>query len=197
MHIRAVRLLVPQPRVDELIERASDGIAEPRGAAGMIGYAVHVRRDTGELLETTVWESAGALAASERMAVEARGRALQERADLRVVDVGRSELLWQDRRSRQEAPAFARLDIGSLASGRLDDFAAFVREALAPGLADLRGYRSILVAGDRTTEIVAVLTEWTTAEDRTAADPAFLPVLRRGADFALRPIEIQLWERVC
>jgi len=44
--------------------------------------------------------------------------------------------------------------------------------------------------------MVAVTSNWQTAEDREAGGPSFAPLLQRAAEFGLNPIRIDLYEQV-
>jgi len=48
---------------------------------------------------------------------------------------------------------------------------------------------------DRTSGVVAVTSNWETAEDRETGDSSFASVLQRAAEFGLNPIRIDLYEQ--
>jgi hypothetical protein len=48
---------------------------------------------------------------------------------------------------------------------------------------------------DRTSGVVAVTSNWETAENRERAASSFAPVLQRAGEFGLNPIRIDLYEQ--
>ncbi len=91
---------------------------------------------------------------------------------------------------------FLRVDRGHVAPGKLEAFASFMATDVTPQLRTLPGYRSTSVAVDRPTGKVIVTTDWDSPKDRGGCDEVLATVLRNGSRFDLRPIEIELLERV-
>ena len=91
---------------------------------------------------------------------------------------------------------FLRIDRGYVAPGKVDAFTSFMATEVTPQLRALHGYRSTSVAVDRPTGKVIVSTDWDTPDDRNGCDDVLATVLRNGSRFDLRPIEIELLERV-
>lgn len=90
-----------------------------------------------------------------------------------------------------DSPGAMRIDHGVVPPDQLDPFARFVAGALLPELRRRHGYRSLEVLLDRATGDVRVISTWDDPAARRAAADAFLPVLRRAAEFQLRPIAIE------
>jgi hypothetical protein len=108
---------------------------------------------------------------------------------LRVVHV--------DRARPSTAPSAARLDHGRVASADgLAGFVSFVQRELLPDVQQKAGYRALWIAQNEHTGDVVVGTEWDTSEQRDAAAPAFLPVLRRASEFGLTPVRLYFVEHI-
>jgi hypothetical protein len=91
---------------------------------------------------------------------------------------------------------YVRVDNGIMPAERLDDFLAFIGEALVPAVRRYPGYRSLTASVDRTAGAISVATVWEREADRQAADAAFAVVLRRASEFGMRPVRIDLYEQV-
>jgi hypothetical protein len=103
---------------------------------------------------------------------------------------GSNEVAFSDR-VLPGSSGVTRIDHGVLPPDQLDRFTRFVVEALLPELRKRTGYRSLEVFIERATGDVRVVSTWDDSSSRRAAADAFLPVLRHGADFQLRPIAIE------
>jgi heme-degrading monooxygenase HmoA len=192
-----MRLTRVRSSPDEIEQTITDFTGElmpvARRAMGYAGAAIYVNRETGQAAGVTFWESAQALVASELMSISTRTQAT-ESTGIEIVDVVRFQILLTDRAQRPRTPAFTRIDNGFMPPERLEDFADFIRDDVTPGLRRRKGYIWMTTAVDRTTGVVAVISNWETKEDREAGDSSFATVLRRAAEFGLKPIRIDFYE---
>ena len=91
---------------------------------------------------------------------------------------------------------FLRVDRGYVAPDKVQAFTAFMATYVTPQLRALPGYGSTTVAVDRQTGKVIVTTDWETPQARAGCDDILATVLRNGSRFDLRPIEIEMLDRV-
>jgi heme-degrading monooxygenase HmoA len=192
-----MRLTRVRSSPDEIEQTITDFTGEvipvARRAMGYAGAAIFVSRETGQAAGVTFWESAQALVASELMGISTRTQAT-ESTGIEIVDVVRFHIVLIDRAQPPRTPAFTRVDNGFMPPERLDDFAHFIRDDVTPALRRRKGYSWMTTSVDRTTGVIAVISNWETADDREAGDSSFAIVLRRAAEFGLKPIRIDLYE---
>jgi heme-degrading monooxygenase HmoA len=193
--MRLTRVQSSPDQIDQTItDFTGEVIPVAQRAPGYAGAAIYVNRQTGQAAGVTFWESARALAASELMGIDTRTQAA-ESTGLNIVDVARFQIVHIDRAQPLRTPAYTRVDNGFMPPERLDDFASFIRDDVTPALRQRKGYYWMTTSVDRTSGVVAVTSNWETAEDRELADPSFASVLQRADEFGLRPIRIDLYEQ--
>jgi hypothetical protein len=193
-----MRLTRVQSSPDEIDQTITDFVGEvipvAQRAMGYAGAAIYVNRETGESAGVTFWESAEALVRSEMMAIDTRTQA-GESTRVSIVDVQRFQIVLFDRAQAPRTPAYTRVDNGFMPPDRLDAFAKFIRDDVTPAVRQRHGYCWMTTSVDRTSGVVAVTSNWETAEDREMAATSFAPVLQRAAEFGLNPIRIDLYEQ--
>jgi heme-degrading monooxygenase HmoA len=193
--MRVTRVQSSPDQMDQTItDFTGEVIPVAQRARGYAGAAIYVNRETGQAAGVTFWESAQALAASELMGIDTRKQAA-ESTGLNIVDVARFEIVLVDRTQPPRMSAFSRVDNGFMPPERLDAFANFIRDDVAPALRQRQGYCWMTAGVDRTSGVVAVTSSWETAEDREMAASSFAPVVQRASEFGLNPIRIDLYEQ--
>ena len=193
--MRLTRIQSSPDQIDQTItDFTGEVIPVAQRTTGYAGAAIYVNRQTGQASGVTFWESAQALAASEQMGITTRRQAA-ESAGTKIVDVERFQIVLIDRAQALTTPAYTRVDNGFMPPERLDDFASFIRDDVTPALRQRKGYCWMTTSVDRTSGVVAVTSNWETAEDRELADPSFASVLQRAAEFGLKPIRIDFYEQ--
>jgi hypothetical protein len=193
-----MRLTRVQSSPDEIDQTITDFTGEvipvAQRAVGYAGAAIYVNRETGQAAGVTFWESAQALAASEMIGIDARTQA-GEFTGVNIVDVQRFQIVLFDRAQAPRMPAYTRVDNGFMPPDRLDAFANFIRDDVTPAVRQRHGYCWMTTSVDRTSGVVAVTSNWETAENREMAASSFAPVLQRAGEFGLNPIRIDLYEQ--
>jgi heme-degrading monooxygenase HmoA len=193
--MRLTRVQSSPDQIDQTItDFTGEVIPVAQRAPGYAGAAIYVSRETGQAAGVTFWESAQALAASEPRGIDTRTQAVAA-TGLNIVDVARFQIVHIDPAQPPRRPAFTRVDNGFTAPERLDEFANFINDDVTPGLRRRKGYLWMTTSVDRTSGMVAVTSNWETAEDREAAAPSFASVIQRADEFGLRPIRIDSFEQ--
>jgi hypothetical protein len=196
MYKRLTRVQSSPDQVGQMISALSESVMPAaKQAMGYSGAALYLSRDTGQAAAATFWESAQALAASEPMGIGTRTEVAAS-TGAKIVDVQRFQIVLVDLAHSPRMTAYTRVDNGFTPLERLDDFANFIRDDVAPALRRRHGYRWMTTGVDRTSGLVAVTSYWDTAGDRESGGSSFLPVLQRAAEFDLNPIRIDLYEQV-
>jgi heme-degrading monooxygenase HmoA len=195
MYMRMTRVQSSPDQMDQTItDFTGEVIPVAQRAMGYAGAAIYVNRETGQAAGVTFWESAQALAASELMGIDTRTQAA-EATGLNIVDVARFQIVLIDRAQLPRMLAYTRVDNGYMPPERLDAFADFIRNDVVPALRQRNGYCWMTTSVDYTSGVVAVTSNWETADDREMAASSFAPVLRRADEFGLNPIRIDLYEQ--
>lgn len=195
MYMRLTRVQSSPDQIEQMITNF-EGRVMPAAKQGMgyAGAALYVNRETGQAADVTFWESAQALAASEVLGIATRTQAA-ESTGFKIVNVERFQIVLLDRAQPPKTPAHTRVDNGFTPPERLDEFANFIRDDVTPALRQRNGYLWMTTSVDRTSGVVAVTSNWETAEDRKAGDSSFASVLQRAAEFGLNPIRIDFYEQ--
>jgi hypothetical protein len=195
VYMRLTRVQSSPDQIDQTIaDFMGEVIPVAQRAAGYAGAATYVNRETGQAAGVTFWESAHALAASEAMGTSIRTQAAGSTGST-IVDVVRFQIVQLDQARPLQTPAYTRIDNGFAPPDRLDAFANFIRDDVTPAARQRTGYCWMMTSVDRTSGMVAVTSNWESAEDREMAASSFAPVLQRAAEFGLNPIRIDLYEQ--
>jgi len=195
MYMRLTRVQSSPDQMEQVITNFTGRVMPAvKQAMGYAGAALYLNRETGQAAGATFWESAQALAASELMGIATRTQAADS-TGVKILNVERFQIVLLDRAKPPKTPAYTRVDNGFTPPERLDDFANFIRDDVTPALRQRNGYRWMTTNVDRTSGVLAVTSNWDTAQDREQGDSSFAPVLLRAAEFGLNPIRIDFYEQ--
>ena len=158
---------------------------------GFLGGAALVDRDKGEACSVTYWASAEAMASSEAMGVAGRAEAVQT-LGMAITDVDRYEMLLQERAAPVVATTFVRSNDVPASPGRIDATLAWMRDNAAPRVKSARGFRALMVFGNRLTGRLLVASVWDTAEDRQASESVISGLRSQLADVAQAQADIRI-----
>jgi heme-degrading monooxygenase HmoA len=171
MFLRATRIEAPSDKIGAAIDNFETNIVkELRSAPGNQGAVLLVDRDSGAAIGVTYWESAKALAASERTGVQSRTQAVKNVAGARIVNVERAEMMIMDRAGAPKAGTFVRVITANGDPEKLDAGIVQIRNHVLPLLKTLKGYRATIASVDRQSGRLSVSTVWETKADLDASE---------------------------
>jgi quinol monooxygenase YgiN len=196
MHIRSTWLQASPDQVEQVTSNFKEKVMpSAKQVSGYAGAALFVNRETGLCAGVTVWESAKALAASEEFGLSTRTQAAAA-SNAPIVNVERQEVVLMDRAAPPSAPGYARTAFGYTDPEKLDQVIELVRNKVVPTLRECKGYRSCLMAVDRTTGQTAVMNIWESAADREASESKIKSVREEASKLTGTPVRIELSEQV-
>jgi heme-degrading monooxygenase HmoA len=171
MFLRATRVQTPPEKVDEAIKDFETNILKGlRSAPGNQGASLLVNRQTGEALGITYWESARALANSEKLGTTSRTQVTKNVAGSRIVNVERAELMIMDRVAAPKQGSFVRVVEANGEPEKLDAAIVHIRNHVLPLLKAQKGYRATIAAVDRQSGRLSVSTVWDSKADLEASE---------------------------
>jgi heme-degrading monooxygenase HmoA len=130
-------------------------------------------------MSVTYWATEAALRASDTVA-DARRAQISQATGSRVLEVDRFELVLWERSAPPKAKTFVRINDIQGSPAKIDDGVRFVREQVVPTVAQLKGYRAIIMGVNRQTGRVFVTTVWESPAEREASDAGLVELRRQG-----------------
>lgn len=198
MFIRATRVQTPPDKVAEAISNFERNVLPSLSSApGSLGGVLLTDRKTGSAMGITYWESARALAASERTGIQVRTEAAKSVPGTQIVNVERAEVMIMDRAAPPEAGVFVRFNSLIGDPDKQDALTVFLRNSVLPVLKAQKGYRAAIASVDRQTGRSAFSTVWNTLDDLEASE-AKVAGLRgdavKAAGAGQQDIQVEIFE---
>src|ERR1700674_4755004 len=171
MFIRATRVQTPPDKVKEAINNFETNVVKGlRAAPGNQGAILLVNHQTGAAIGLTYWESAKALATSERVGIQSRTQSTAAVTGSHIVNVERAEVMIMDRTGAPKAGTFVRQVTANGDSDKLDAAIVHLRNNVLPVLKAQQGYRATIASVDRQSGRLTVATVWETKADQDASE---------------------------
>jgi heme-degrading monooxygenase HmoA len=171
MFLRATRVQTPPDKVKEAIHNFEANVVKGlRAAPGNQGALLLVNHQTGAAIGITYWESAKALAASERVGIQSRTQTTAAVTGSHIVNVERAEQMIMDRAGAPKAGTFVRLVTANGDPDKLDAAIVHLRNNVLPVLKAQKGYLATSASVDRQSGRLSVHTIWETKADQDESE---------------------------